>query len=141
LFKIETRYALHAVVILAQNDGRVRNPFLSEKMDLSLPMVAKIMNKLGQGGLVDSKPGPGGGYKLSRQASGINLFDVISLNEGNDWGGECILGKPECSDSVNCEMHCSWGELRKHILKMLHEHTVQEMADGVVDLSLKVQGK
>lgn len=141
MFKIETRYALHAVVVLAQNQGRVRNLFLSEKMDISLPMVAKIMNKLGQGGLVESKPGPGGGYQLSRSASEIKLFDVISINEGQDWGGECILGKQECSDEVFCEMHCSWSELRKHIMKTLTENTVQEMADGSVDLSLKVTGK
>ncbi len=141
MFKIETRYALHAVVVLAQNQGRVRNPFLSEKMDISLPMVAKIMNKLGQGGLVESKPGPGGGYQLSRPASEIQLFDVISVNEGQDWGADCILGKQECFDDIVCEMNCSWPELRKHIMEMLTGHTVQEMADGSVDLSLKVTGK
>lgn len=141
MFKIETRYALHAAVILAQNSGRVSNKFLSKTMELSLPMIAKIMNMLGQNGIVDSKPGPGGGYQLARNASGIKLYDVVSINEGDSWGGNCILGKQECTDDLGCVTSCSWPLLREHVVESLHTYSIQQMADGVVDLSVKIQGK
>jgi Rrf2 family transcriptional regulator, iron-sulfur cluster assembly transcription factor len=138
MFKIETRYALHAMVVLAQSDQLVPNPALSERLSVSLPMVAKIMNRLGQGGLVNSRSGPGGGYRLSRPAENINLMDVVALTEGHDWGLRCILGLPNCGDDQPCAMHNVWGKLRDNIRDMLTNHSVADMANGVVDVDLKV---
>ena len=139
MFKIETRYALHAAVVLAQAaPERVRNPLLAERLEVSLPMVAKIMNRLVQGEVAASRPGPGGGYSLARPAESIRLMEVVALSEGKDWGMHCLLGLPDCGDENPCAMHGAWGKLRAHILDMLHNRTVAEMADGVVDIDLKV---
>lgn len=139
MFKIETRYALHAVVVLAQAaPARVRNPALAERLNVSLPMVAKILNRLVQGEVAASRPGPGGGYSLARDADAIRLMEVVALSEGDDWGQHCLLGLPDCGDEAPCAMHGAWGRLRGHILDMLNNRTVAEMADGVVDIDLSV---
>ena len=138
MFKVETRYALHAMVVLAQEEGLVPNSRLAERLDVSLPMVAKILNRLGHGGLVSSRPGPGGGYSLARPAEDIVIMDVVALWEGEDWGMRCILGLPNCGADDPCSMHDTWGELRGYIQGMLHNHSVAEMAAGTVSLDLKV---
>jgi len=138
MFKVETRYALHAMVVLAQHEGLVPNARLAERLDVSLPMVAKILNRLGHGGLVASRPGPGGGYMLAQPAEDICIMDVVTLWEGKDWGMRCILGLPNCGDDEPCSMHGTWGELRGYILDMLHNHSVAEMAAGTVSLDMKV---
>jgi Rrf2 family protein len=140
MFKVETRYALHAMVVLAQHEGLVPNARLAERLDVSLPMVAKILNRLGHGGLVASRPGPGGGYTLARDAEDIRIMDVVILWEGADWGMRCILGLPNCGEDEPCSMHETWGELRSHILNMLNNHSVAEMAAGTVSIDLKVTG-
>ena len=81
MFKIETRYALHAAVVLAEAaPGRVRNPVLAARLSVSLPMVAKILNRLVQGGVAASRPGPGGGYSLARPAAEIRLMEIVALS-------------------------------------------------------------
>ncbi len=136
MFKVETRYALHAMVVLAQEEGLVPNARLAERLDVSLPMVAKILNRLGRGGLVASRPGPGGGYSLARDADKASIMDVVKLWEGEDWGMRCLLGLPNCGDDQPCSMHETWGKLRGHVRAMLEGHTVAEMAAGQVDIDL-----
>ena len=132
MFKVETRYALHATVVLAQEEGMVPNARLAERLDVSLPMVAKILNRLVRHGLVTSRPGPGGGYTLARPASEIPIMDVVSMSEGENWGSGCILGLPTCGDDKPCVMHETWGSLRDRIQGMLNNHSVAEMAAGAV---------
>ena len=134
MFKTETRYALHAMVVLADSEGLVPNSRLAERLDVSLPMVAKILNRLGRGGLVTSRPGPGGGYALARDAEEITLLDVVALWEGDDWGMRCLLGLPDCDDDHPCAMHNAWGKLRDRIRSMLSGHSVASMAAGEVDI-------
>lgn len=140
MFKTETRYALHAVTVLARTEGLVPNSALAAQLSLSLPMVAKILNRLVQAGLVVSRPGPGGGYALARPGDDIRLGEVVAPTEGGDWGHGCLMGLPECDDDNPCAMHTAWLKLRTRILSMLNERTVADMAAGTVDIDLRVEG-
>ncbi|MBU0743737.1 Rrf2 family transcriptional regulator [bacterium] len=140
MFKTETRYALHAVTVLARSEGLVRNSELAAHLNISLPMVAKIQNRLVQAGLVVSRPGPGGGYALARPAADIRLREVVAPTEGENWGHGCLLGLPRCDDENPCAMHPAWLKLRTHILAMLNDRTVAEMAAGTVEIDLRVEG-
>jgi Rrf2 family transcriptional regulator, iron-sulfur cluster assembly transcription factor len=140
MFKTETRYALHAVTVLARSEGLVANSELAAGLDISLPMVAKILNRLVQAGLVTSRRGPGGGYTLSRPAEDIRLREVIAPTEGEQWGRGCLMGLPRCDDENPCALHPTWLKLRTRILSMLDDRTVREMADGTVDVELRVEG-
>ncbi len=140
MFKTETRYALHAVTVLARAEGLVPNSDLAVRLDISLPMVAKILNRLVRAGLVTSRRGPGGGYTLSRPAAEIRLREVVAPTEGREWGEGCLMGLPRCDDENPCALHPAWLKLRTRILSMLDDRTVQEMADGSVDIELRVEG-
>ncbi len=134
VFKIETRYTLHATAVLARRSGLVPNSVLAEQLEVSLPMVAKVLNRLVRGGLVESRPGPGGGYCLAKPAAEILLMDVVVVGEGPDWGQRCLLGLPDCNDDKPCAMHDVWGRLRGRIYDMLNKHTVADMAAGEVGI-------
>lgn len=140
MFKTETRYALHAVTVLACENSLVANSVLAARLGISLPMVAKILNRLVQAGLVASRRGPGGGYTLARPAEDIRLCEVIAPTEGEAWGAGCLMGLPQCDDENPCALHPAWLKLRTRILDMLERRTVREMADGTVDLDLRVEG-
>ena len=134
MFKTETRYALHAMTLLAQADGLLATRSLAERMELSGAMAAKILHQLTTAGLVRGRPGPGGGYRLARPATEITLMEVVVVGEGPDWGMQCLLGLPHCDDEQPCPLHRSWGAMRDRIRQMLRYYTVADLAAGEVDL-------
>jgi len=134
MFKAETRYALHAVSLLANVEGLLSTHQMALRMEISGAMVAKVLHQLTMAGLVRGRPGPGGGYSLSRPATEITLMEVVEQGEGRDWGLSCLLGLPACDDEHPCVLHRSWGTLRDRIRSLLRRYTVADLAAGVVDL-------
>ncbi len=134
MFKAETRYALHTVTLLAQAEGLTSTASLAERMELSSAMAAKVLHQLALAGLVQGRPGPGGGYRLARPAGAITLMEVVAVGEGPDWGMHCLLGLPQCDDAHPCALHRSWGAMRDRIRQMLEHYTVADLAAGEVDL-------
>jgi len=78
--------------------GRARN--------LAQPLVAKILTTLARAGLITGSPGPGGGYRFSRNPREVSLFDVVSLFE-REPGAACPFGPGWCGDGAPCPLHHS----------------------------------
>ena len=64
------RYAMVALadIALQPADNLVSLGDISKRQDVSLPYLEQLFVKLRRGGLVESVRGPGGGYRLGRQA-------------------------------------------------------------------------
>jgi Rrf2 family protein len=60
-------------------------------------VVRRILGALREAGLVTSQPGPGGGWKLTRDAASITLRDVYKAVEG-----ESVLSLPRHAPSAYC---------------------------------------
>src|SRR5262245_4414550 len=73
------RYAVMAMVDIGLNgEGRtVSLAEISERQDISQEYLEQLFVKLRKAGLVQSARGPGGGYRLSRDADDIVIYDVI----------------------------------------------------------------
>jgi len=73
------RYAMVALADLALQgrENLVTLGDISERQDISLPYLEQLFVKLRRGGLVESVRGPGGGYRLAREASEIRVVDVL----------------------------------------------------------------
>ena len=74
------RYAVMAMVDIGQN-GRGRTVSLAEisqRQDISQEYLEQLFVKLRKAGLVQSARGPGGGYRLARDADDIVIYDVIA---------------------------------------------------------------
>ncbi|MBD2844820.1 Rrf2 family transcriptional regulator [Paenibacillus sp. IB182496] len=79
-----TDYALHALIHLAQAEGRENIGIkpLAHSLGVSESYLSKIMSKLRQDGLVRSVTGVKGGYELARPPRDITFLDVIQVIEG-----------------------------------------------------------
>jgi Rrf2 family protein len=80
----QVRYAIYGIFDLAYNGGSGSVPLAAVGKRQAIPSryLEQIFQKLRRAGLVESKRGPGGGYRLSRSASAIRLGDVVRAVQG-----------------------------------------------------------
>ncbi|MCG8313896.1 MAG: Rrf2 family transcriptional regulator, partial [Pseudomonadales bacterium] len=73
------RYAVTALLDLALHarTGPVSLADISERQEISISYLEQLFAKLRKNGLVKSVRGPGGGYRLSREAGDIFVAQVI----------------------------------------------------------------
>jgi Rrf2 family protein len=77
-----TRYAILAVVEIAQGDGKpVRNRVIAKRHGFSRPFLAQALIELKRAGLIESHRGCEGGFTLARPPSEISLADIIAIHE------------------------------------------------------------
>jgi Rrf2 family protein len=75
--------ALHVLAVLAYKDGdAVSSEFLSASVNTNPVIIRRLLLRLQQARLVDTRKGPGAGSRLSRSASRITLAEVYSAVDG-----------------------------------------------------------
>ena len=132
------RYAVTAMLDLALHykDGPITLADISQRQGISLSYLEQLFSKLRKQGLVDNTRGPGGGYRLSRDANQIAVADVITAVDEKVETTRCG-GLSNCQDDQQCLTHELWTELSRQIhqflmgisLGQLVEHKgVQEVA-------------
>src|SRR5687767_1613699 len=79
----KTDYALRAAVELAAAEGgTVKGERLATSQGIPLRFLENILMQLRHAGLVESRRGAEGGYRLARPASEVTLADVIRAIDG-----------------------------------------------------------
>jgi Rrf2 family iron-sulfur cluster assembly transcriptional regulator len=76
----------------------VRAADIAERQHVSKGYLERILNQLGEAGLVESRKGPGGGFLLTRPAEKISAREVFAAS------GEELLTAPCMCDP--CERDC-----------------------------------
>lgn len=88
----------------------------------------KILNQLTRAGLLESTRGRTGGFRLSRPAARIKLFDVVAPFEPPAAAGKCVLGRARCSNAAPCGAHERWRQLSTAREDFLKGTTVEDVA-------------
>jgi Rrf2 family protein len=92
-------YAVRAAIGLAgawPDDGYVTIARLAGEMDLPAPYTPQVVGLLVRAGLVASRPGRGGGYRLSRSPEEISMLEVVEAAEGPLASITCPLSGGPC---------------------------------------------
>lgn len=84
--------AIHCAAALAGADGDATLPAsaLATQFGLSPSYLLKHLQALSAAGILESVPGPAGGYRLARPADRITLFDIVVAVEGPQPGFRCM---------------------------------------------------
>lgn len=126
----KVRYALHAMVCLAQGDCKVRQVAdLARCTGLPRFYLAKVLQKLIRSGLVRSLRGRKGGLCLARPAAEITLLDMIHAVEGRDWLPLCLLGLTPAESPHLCPAHDLWTRARAEILATLQKTRLSDLTE------------
>jgi len=133
------RYAVTAMLDLAYHSGRkpVTLNDIARRQDISLSYLEQLFAKLRRAGMVTGVRGPGGGYRLSRPASEINIADIITAVDESVDSTRCG-GKGNCQNNQPCLTHELWMGLSRQIYEylagisladLLSRHEVQAVAE------------
>jgi Rrf2 family iron-sulfur cluster assembly transcriptional regulator len=128
------RYAVTAMldVALHSQEGPVPLADISERQGISLSYLEQLFSKLRKASLVASVRGPGGGYRLGRDAFEISIGTIISAVDESVDATKCA-GKGGCQGGTRCLTHTLWRDLSDRISDFLDNITLgQLMTDNEV---------
>src|SRR5213592_660250 len=101
-------YALRALIVLGLNYGQnvVRIQAIFEQQNIPKRFLEQILNDLKSAGLVESKRGVPGGYRLRRPPQRITLAEMLCHVEGSLAPVSCVserfYEKCSCPDESRC---------------------------------------
>ena len=75
-------YALRIMHYIYAHKGLVRGSDISEAVGITYAYFQKIAQQLKQHGLLTTEQGRNGGYRLTRPAREISVYDVVSVIQG-----------------------------------------------------------
>jgi Rrf2 family transcriptional regulator, cysteine metabolism repressor len=133
-------YALRALVVLGLNHGQdvVKIQAISQQQNIPKRFLEQILNDLRSAGVVESKRGIAGGYRLSKPPEEISLAFVIRHFEGALAPVKCVsekyYAKCTCPDESKCGIRSVMKDVREAIVKILEGVTVAELCKRVRDL-------
>jgi Rrf2 family protein len=116
-------YALKVILDLARHypDKLVRIEALSQRQDIPRKFLEQILLVLKNGGFVQSKRGPKGGYYLARSPEKIFLGEVVRYISGSVFPIACIdpAVNQHCSFKPGCVFASIWQTVGNRISEVI----------------------
>ncbi len=124
------RYAVTAMLDLAIHYelGPITLAGISQRQEISLSYLEQLFSKLRKNGLVDSARGPGGGYRLSREAEDIAIAEIIAAVDETVDATRCKR-KGNCQHEERCLTHELWCDLSDQIFEFLSAITLGSLLE------------
>lgn len=112
----ETDYAFRIVLFLSMNQGdnkRFSGDELVEINEIPKNLGKRILTRLVDGKIINSKKGIGGGFCLERDRKTITLLDVMNIVEVMDFK-DCVASNEICGfKSGRCAIHTTMERIKK----------------------------
>lgn len=124
-----SRYAITAMFYLASRpDGDYHMVGKIARInDLSPSYLSKILQRLAQHKILDSRRGAKGGYRLSRPAETITLSEIVAASRRADIDPmPCMIEARDCDCATPCAMHDFVAETEEAMLRRLNRTTLAD---------------
>jgi Rrf2 family protein len=100
---------------------------ICRRQEISFKYLDQIITELKAAGLVRNARGHRGGYKLTREAENINVWEIFRVLEGGVCLVECVDDESLCKRSGSCITRTLWVSI-KHALKDALDIKLSELA-------------
>jgi Rrf2 family transcriptional regulator, cysteine metabolism repressor len=132
---VRGEYALRALLVLGLNYEQpvVRIQTISEQQNIPKRFLEQILNDLKSAGVVQSRRGVAGGYRLARPPEEITLATIIRHIEGALAPVSCVserfYEKCSCPDESRCAIRSVMKEVREAVVKIAERLTIAELCE------------
>ena len=136
------RYAVRAIVQLAMqgNEKPVSIRKISELEKISAEFLEQIFFKLRKGGIISSVRGPGGGFKLNREAENITIAEIFDAVGEGLLLSPCVEDSPKACDRFSeCIVNQLWNNSYLHFRGYFEKTTLQDVITGNFKKSLDMR--
>jgi Rrf2 family iron-sulfur cluster assembly transcriptional regulator len=126
------RYAVMAMADLARNgaDRAVSLAEIATRQEISLSYLEQLFARLRKSGLVKSVRGPGGGYRLAREACETVVAEIVLAVDEPIRATRCVgAGSPKgCMiKGERCITHHLWEDLGQEIHRYLASVSLEDV--------------
>src|SRR5438046_10466497 len=126
-------YALRAFLVLGLNykQSVVRIQTISQQQNIPKRFLEQILNDLKSAGVVESRRGVAGGYRLARPPEDISLASVIRHLEGALAPVSCVserfYEKCSCPDEARCAIRTVMKQARDAVVAIMERLTLADL--------------
>lgn len=123
-----SRYAVRILVELGKNPSRIQPLHTVEtRQGISAKFAKQIIQPLETHGLIDSRRGARGGYRLAMDPAKISLLDVITMTGEPVLAAPCLNGNGECARKEYCGAHGHWEALNTLVRDFMTRTTIADI--------------
>jgi Rrf2 family protein len=121
------RYALKAMLSVAREalaDRPKQVSLIAVEENIPRKFLESIMSELRQAGLVDSRRGKHGGYRLTREPAAITFGEIMRVTDGPLALLPCVSQKfyrrcDDCPDEAACTLRRIMADVRREVSEIL----------------------
>lgn len=88
---------------------------LAAAVRIEAPTAAKVLKTLAAAGLVLSRRGAAGGYRLARDPRRITVAEIVAAMEGPIGMTECVTHEGACGHEPHCGVRANWRKISKAV--------------------------
>lgn len=123
------QHAIRAVLAMAEQSDRPHGAAdLARRVGAPPNYLSKLLKSLADAGVLESRKGSGGGFRLAKPLSEVSLFDIVDTFDRLGKSDGCFLGGGLVCNSENpCEIHRRWQPIRDNFLNMLKSSRLAEV--------------
>ncbi|MDP3544060.1 MAG: Rrf2 family transcriptional regulator, partial [Elusimicrobiota bacterium] len=101
---------------------------IARRFELPESALAKSFQSLVRAGVLCSRRGPNGGYRLDRAPKDVTLAEVIEALGGSDRRhGRCLLEERQCSAGGTCALHAAAVDADERMRSSLRTLTLADL--------------
>ena len=129
-FSTRTRYGIRTMLQIAAAQSRgIFQKDISTKQEISVKYLDQIINNLKIAGLITNVHGKKSGYRLTRDASLISMYDIHKAFERDI----CVIDCLDCNFICNRQEHCItrsfWSDLNTTVIDHFKNTTLQDLLE------------
>lgn len=124
-----TDYGLRAALDVARAaDGQlVTRQAIADATGAPASVLAQPLAALVRAGLLSARAGPHGGYRLTRPAGDVSIYEVVLALEGDAHPERCVLHEGVCSRQEPCPFHAVLETAQQRFLDTLRVTTLADL--------------
>lgn len=132
-FTQETDYAFRIVQMFTASDSGqyLTAGEMSEQERIPYRFLLRVLGKLKKAGIIESRQGTDGGYRLARPGEEVTLRDVVIAVEGDICINRCLRDFDCCNagHAPECRVHRTLGAIQERFLKDLDSYNFTNLEE------------
>ena len=130
LLNKNTDYAVRSLMYLGKNRGSyITSREVSTELEIPLQFVRRILQRLREVGLVETKEGVAGGVRLAGDPFRISLKDVIELFQGSIQISACMFRQKLCPNRSKCVLRERILSIEDTMIQQFNQISIQTLLD------------